>query len=146
MENKVIIIYQSGTKTGNTKHIAQQIASQLKCEALDVATNPKVNLEQYNLVGFGSGIYAWRFGAKLRKWIKNIQWSSPDVCKPDAFVFSTQGAKKATGAHARFNGFLQKKAGITSISGWACQGKAVKTPEALSNLKDWINNKLQATN
>jgi flavodoxin len=58
MENKIIIIYQSGTKTGNTKYIAEQIATQLKCDALDVATNPKVNLEQYNLVGFGSGIYA----------------------------------------------------------------------------------------
>jgi flavodoxin len=58
MQNKIIIIYQSGTKTGNTKYIAEKIAAQLKCEALDVSTNPKVNLEQYNLVGFGSGIYA----------------------------------------------------------------------------------------
>jgi hypothetical protein len=110
---------------------------------LDVATNPKVNLEQYNLVGFGSGIYAWHFGCKLRKWIKNIQWSSPEICKPDAFIFSTQGANKATRVHARFNKFLQKKAGITPISGWACQAKATHTPEALGNLKDWIKNKIQ---
>jgi flavodoxin len=57
MENKIIIIYQSG-KTGNTKSIAEAIANELKCTAVDVKTNPVINLEQYNLVGFGSGIYA----------------------------------------------------------------------------------------
>jgi hypothetical protein len=29
MENKIIIIYQSGKKNGNTKYIAEQIAKQL---------------------------------------------------------------------------------------------------------------------
>jgi flavodoxin len=57
MKDRIIIVYQSKAKTGNTKHIAQQIAAQLKCEAVDIALNPKINLEQYNLVGFGSGIY-----------------------------------------------------------------------------------------
>jgi flavodoxin len=57
MENKIIIIYQSGSKTGNTKYIAEQIAKQLNCQALDVMSNPNINLEQYNLIGFGSGIY-----------------------------------------------------------------------------------------
>jgi hypothetical protein len=102
-------------------------------------------LEQYNLIGFGSGIYAWHFGRKLRKWIKNIQWSSPEVCKPDAFVFSTQGAKQAVRVHARFNKFLKKKADITTISGWACQGKAARTPEALTNLKEWVNTKIHSS-
>jgi hypothetical protein len=78
----------------------------------------------------------------LRKWIKNIQWSSPEICKPDAFVFTTQGANKATRVHTRFNKFLQKKAGITTVSGWACQAKAARTPEALTNLKDWIDAKI----
>lgn len=145
MENKIIIIYQSGSKTGNTKYIAEQIAKQLNCQALDVMSNPNINLEQYNLIGFGSGIYCWHFGSKLRKWIKNIRWSKPEVCKPDAFVFSTQGAKSAIRPHARFNRFLQKKAGITSISGWACQSKAVKTPEALNNLKEWVKAKISVS-
>jgi flavodoxin len=57
MENKIIIIYQSGKK-GNTKFIAEAIASELNCTAVDVKTSPIINLEQYNLIGFGSGIYA----------------------------------------------------------------------------------------
>jgi hypothetical protein len=102
-------------------------------------------LEKYNLVGFGSGIYIWHFGCKLRKWIKNIQWSNPEVCKPDAFIFSTQGARHATRVHARFNKFLKKHADITSISGWSCQTKATRTPEAITNLKEWINTKIQVS-
>ncbi|MDR2369009.1 MAG: hypothetical protein LBD63_00060 [Mycoplasmataceae bacterium] len=143
MKDRIIIVYQSKAKTGNTKHIAQQIAAQLKCEAVDIALNPKINLEQYNLVGFGSGIYFWNFGWKLKKWIKNIQWSSAEACKPEAFVFSTQGAKKANWIHARFNRFLEKKAGITVISGWACQATKAKTPEALSNLNEWLGTKIK---
>jgi flavodoxin len=57
MQNKTIIIYQSRTKTQNTKHIAETIAQELKCEAIDVSTNPNINLEEYNLIGFGSGVY-----------------------------------------------------------------------------------------
>jgi flavodoxin len=65
MENKIIIIYQS--KKGNTKYLAELIAKELKCEAIDVAQNPKINLEQYNLVGFGSGVYFGSFGCELKK-------------------------------------------------------------------------------
>jgi flavodoxin len=66
MENKIIIIYQSG-KHGNTKGIAENIAKELGCTAIDVKTDPIVNLEQYNVVGFGSGIYAGSFGRTLKK-------------------------------------------------------------------------------
>jgi hypothetical protein len=37
---------------------------------------------------------------------------------------------------------LQKKAGITTISGWATQPKYLKTPESFANLKEWINSKI----
>jgi flavodoxin len=67
MENKTIIIYQSGAKTGNTKYIAEEIAKELNCETLDVSTNPQINLEQYNIVGFGSGVYFLSVGHKLKK-------------------------------------------------------------------------------
>jgi hypothetical protein len=102
-------------------------------------------LEQYNLVGFGSGIYAGSFGRVLKKWIKNIKWSNPDTCKPDAFIFSTQGAKNASRPQTKFNAFLSKKAGIVTISGWACQAGSAKSPEALTNLKEWINAKIKVT-
>ncbi|MDR3330021.1 MAG: hypothetical protein LBS76_01965 [Mycoplasmataceae bacterium] len=144
MENKIIIIYQSG-KHGNTKGIAENIAKELGCTAIDVKTDPIVNLEQYNVVGFGSGIYAGSFGRTLKKWINNIKWTSENTCKPDAFIFSTQGSPKAAGAQSRFNAFLSKKKGIITISGWACQASAAKTPEALTNLKEWINTKIKVT-
>ncbi|MDR0740027.1 MAG: hypothetical protein LBF00_04065 [Mycoplasmataceae bacterium] len=143
MQNKTIIIYQSRTKTQNTKHIAETIAQELKCEAIDVSTNPNINLEEYNLIGFGSGVYFWSVGCKLKKWIKSIKWSSPDVAKPDAFIFTTQGAKSAANIHKRFINFLQKKAKIITVSGWACQAKTTKTTEALTDLQQWVNSKLK---
>jgi hypothetical protein len=109
---------------------------------VDIATNPVINLEEYNLIGFGSGVYFWSVGCKLKKWIKNIKWSSKEACKPDAFIFTTQGAKKATRVHGRFNHFLHKKAGITTITGWACQTKQVHSSEALTNLKEWVDSKI----
>jgi menaquinone-dependent protoporphyrinogen IX oxidase len=59
METKTLIIYQSGKQ--HTQKIAKVIAAELKCEALDINTitdTNKPNLEQYDIVGIGSGIYA----------------------------------------------------------------------------------------
>jgi len=53
---KTTVLYAS--KSGNTKKVADAIASELKCEVLQITPNSKstINLNDYDLIFLGSGI------------------------------------------------------------------------------------------
>jgi flavodoxin len=56
---KTIILYSS--KSGNTKKIADSMASQISCDAIRItsdSTPQTVNLEGYDLVFVGTGLFA----------------------------------------------------------------------------------------
>lgn len=71
----------------NTEKIANAIARVLDAQIkTPQQTNPE-ELQEYDLVGFGSGIY----GAKHHKALLNLADKLPQVSNKKAFIFSTCG-------------------------------------------------------
>ena len=70
---------------GNTKKIAETIAEELNADLFDLQREHP-DLGDYNLIGFGSGIYFWKHHEKLLDFVKHL----PNMDKK-AFIFSTSG-------------------------------------------------------
>jgi flavodoxin len=72
----------------NTEKIAKVIAKVLDAQ---IKTPQQINpeeLQEYSLIGFGSGIY----GAKHHKFLLDLANKLPQVTNKNAFIFSTCGA------------------------------------------------------
>lgn len=85
---KTAIIYYS-KHHGNTKKLLDAIASANNVTLIDVTNNPPANLEDYDRIGWASGIYYSRFHKTLLTYAKK--------CMPDnkeTFFIYTYGAKK----------------------------------------------------
>ena len=108
----------------NTEKIAKSIAHVIDAS---VKTPQQVNpeeLREYDLVGFGSGIYA----AKHHKSILDLADKVPPVTGKKAFIFSTYGAPAAfanrefvENNHAQLREKLQAK-GYTVLGEFGCAG------------------------
>jgi flavodoxin len=104
----------------NTVKIAEAIAKVLKAQIkkpLDV--NPK-EIQDYDLVGFGSGIYGEKHHKSLIDLVDNI----PQVNNKKAFLFSTAGItskNKVTDDHSALKEKLQNK-GYTIVDEFQCKG------------------------
>lgn len=59
-----IIIYES-THHGNTKKLADAIASKYGIEVIDIMSAAEMNLEQYDIIGLASGICFGKFYEKI---------------------------------------------------------------------------------
>ena len=81
---KTLIVCSSVHK-GNTNKIAEVMADILDAELMEPQEADLVNLEQYDLVGFGSGVY----GGKPHKSIEKFVFGLPRFRGRKAFVFST---------------------------------------------------------
>ena len=96
---KTLIIYKS-IHHGNTLKIAKVMADVLEAELLDLKdVNIKI-IEEYDLIGFGSGIYKARPHAELIKFIGDLS----KMKSKKAFVFTTSGM-----GFSRYNDFLKNK-------------------------------------
>jgi flavodoxin len=102
----------------NTLKIAGAIAPILGAE---IKTPQEINpdgLGEYDLVGFGSGIYF----AKLHKGLLDLVDKLPQVSDKKAFIFSTSGQ---TGRTAKFHQSLREKLqarGFTVVDEFNCAG------------------------
>jgi flavodoxin len=70
---RTIIIYSS--KSGNTKKLADAMASQLGCDSVRItsdAASSTVDLEEYDLVLVGTGLYAGTPNEDLMKYLKSL--------------------------------------------------------------------------
>jgi len=83
---KTVIIYKS-IHHGNTKKIAEEMASSLEADLLDLKDANKDIIKNYDLFGFGSGIY---YGKPYKKLMKFVEELDP-VENKKAFAFSTSG-------------------------------------------------------
>jgi flavodoxin len=83
---KTIIIYAS-IYQGNTRKIAEVMAETLNATLLEPEAVELNTLKDYDLIGFGSGIYYGRFYKRLRKFIKRL----PVFEDKKAFLFATCG-------------------------------------------------------
>lgn len=85
---KILVIINS-THRQNTMKIAEVMAEAAPLTIVDVADAEHYNVGDYDIVGYGSGIYAGKFGKKI---INHINKNLEDL--KNVFVFSTSGTGK----------------------------------------------------
>ncbi|MGZ4509767.1 MAG: flavodoxin family protein [Mycobacterium sp.] len=74
---------------GNTRRVADRMAEVLGAEVVDPESVDPGKLGEYDLVGFGSGIYYASLDARMRKLVHRL----PNVRRVRAFTFFTSGAR-----------------------------------------------------
>ncbi|MDR0629418.1 MAG: hypothetical protein LBG24_07270 [Treponema sp.] len=87
MANKsIVFLYSYHHK--NTQKIANAIAEKINATIVEIDNNTNlVELGNYDLVGFGSGINSGKHYSQLLNYIEKI----PNVQNKKAFIFSTSG-------------------------------------------------------
>lgn len=112
---KSIIIYES-VHHGNTEKIAKTIGEILKAELVKPEDINTDKLKDYDLIGFGSGIFYGKFHKNILKLVKEIKAES----NQKAFVFSTSGQGKEESNHSLKEELTKK--GFQVIGSFACKG------------------------
>jgi flavodoxin len=105
-----VSIYQA-----NTRKIAQTMAETLNAALLEPEEVEVDTLNNYDIIGFGSGIYWGRFYKRLRNFVKELP-ASPEK---KAFLFSTYGHGEPP--YKSLEKLLQKK-GYTIVGKFSCLG------------------------
>jgi flavodoxin len=116
---KALVIYIS-VHHGNTEKIAKVMANALDADLLQVKQMDASMLEQYDFIGFGSGIY---FG-KYHKSLLDFADTLPMLRNKKAFIFSTSGLRKIRFIHD-FSKPLKEKLqqkGFDVIGEFSCRG------------------------
>lgn len=112
---KNLIVYES-IHHGNTEKIGKAMAEYLNADLIktnDVNVN---TIKDYDLIGFGSGIY----NGKLHKNVLDLIDKLPTLSNKKAFVFSTSGQGKA-----KYNNTIEQKLkekGFEVVGSFACKG------------------------
>jgi len=113
----VLIIYHS-EHHGNTKKIAKAMAEKINADILKAADVNLNKFEEYDIVGFGSGVY----NGKLHKELSEILSKLSKQDGKKAFIFSTTGSKTYSSiAHERFRPMLEER-GFEIIGEFSCLG------------------------
>ena len=111
-----ILLIVSSTHRQNTMKIAEAMAEAGPVTVADLVDIGGYNLNDYDILGFGSGIYAGKFGKKLLAFIKSAEFKTNNT-----FVFSTSG----TGNFEKYNKqpikLLESK-GKTVLGSFGCKG------------------------
>jgi flavodoxin len=104
----------------NTGKIAETIAKVLDAQIKKPSQINPEELQEYNLVGFGSGIY----GEKHHESLLDLADTIPQVTNKKAFIFSTSaimGKNKIAKDHLKLREKLQSK-GYNVVDEFACKG------------------------
>lgn len=112
---KRLIIYES-VHHKNTEKIARAMAEVLKAELKKPKDVNVDSLKDYDLIGFGSGIYYGKFHENILELTKNIKSEN----KQRIFVFSTSGLGKETYNDPMKKEFKEK--GFEVIGSFVCKG------------------------
>jgi flavodoxin len=116
---KALIIYIS-VHHGNTEKVAKVMANTLDATLLQVKQANASMLEQYDLIGFGSGIYFGKHHESLLDFVDKL----PVLRNKKAFIFSTSGLRKIRLVHnfdKPLKERLQQK-GFDIIGEFSCRG------------------------
>lgn len=116
---KTLIIYKS-VHHGNTKEIAEAIAQKMNADVKALEEVESQEVCDYDLLGFGSGIYFRNFHKELLKFIDKIDEKN----RKKAFIFSTSGIPKIPALHnfeKKIRGKLKRK-NFKIIGSFRCRG------------------------
>jgi flavodoxin len=122
---KALIIYTSKHQ-GNTETIARATATALQAEFVKLSEPELPPLANYDLIGFGSGIY-W---GKHDKEILTLVRSLPPQRGKHAFIFSTSGRAEGR-VFNRYNRRLERaltEKGFVLVGEFSCRGHDAMGP------------------
>jgi len=106
--------------TMSTMKVAQTIAKVLGAQIKNPQEINPEDLLNYDLVGFGSGIY----DAKHHKFLFDLAEKIPKISEKKAFLFSTAGMtgyKKVASDHSKLRSKLKAK-GYNIVGDFGCKG------------------------
>ena len=112
---KTIIFYRSSYK-GNTLKIAQTIAEVLSAESVSIDSNSKVDISEYDLIGFGSAINFAAHDSHLQRFVSEQNLKGKNI-----FIFSTR-CRPFVGAYHKPLKKLVNKQGGTIVGEFSCKG------------------------
>lgn len=119
MNQEVVIICESLYR-GNTMRLARAMSVALNCRVVTAQEALRMDLQTYQVVGLGSGIY---FTAHHPRLLEVAQRLNPTQ---QAFIFSTHGAPTKGRYHAALNEALRRNGvpllGEFSSKGYDCTG------------------------
>ena len=114
----LLVLYSYHHK--NTEKVAKTFAKVLDAQIKTPQEIKPEELQEYSLIGFGSGIY----GAKHHKSLLDLADRLPQVTDRKAFIFSTSaimGKEKVANDHSTLREKLQSK-GYMIVDEFACKG------------------------
>lgn len=114
---KAIVLYVSRYK-GNTERLAHAIARELGCVAKSVTEVRPEELGDFEVVGLGSGVYAWGLDRRL----KRVLSKTPTAQKKKFFVFSTSADPSGLKYHANLTRWMRRR-GLSIIGEFNCPGE-----------------------
>jgi flavodoxin len=118
---KPIIIYSS--KSGNTKKIADSMASQIGCEAIRITSDsplPKADLEGYDLIFVGTGLFAGTPNEDIMRYLRTLNLKTTKLFA----LFITWGGAPRTDklALTKLKTLLESKGQKVLEDHFACYG------------------------
>jgi len=116
---KILIVYVS-VHHGNTEKVARAMANVVEADAVQVRQADAAMLEQYDLIGFGSGIYFGRHHESVLDFVDKL----PVLRNKKTFIFSTSGLRRIPLVHD-FDRSLKKRLqrkGFSVIAEFSCRG------------------------
>lgn len=114
---RVLIIYHSEHHQ-NTEKIARTMATKIEAEFKEAKDVNTEDINNHDILGFGSGVYNGRLHKDLSEIIDNIPYQD----NKKSFIFSTTGSMTYSRlAHDRFRSLLIKK-GFKVIGEFSCLG------------------------
>lgn len=111
---KTAICYYS-RHHGNTLKVLETIAAENEVDLIDVTARQMVRLDEYDCIGFASGIYGFEF----HKGVVEFARQYLPAGKPVFFVY-TYGGAKGTGAKAAAE--IAKEKGCPVLGEFGCKG------------------------
>jgi flavodoxin len=116
---KALIIYTSKHR-GNTETIARAMATALQAELVKLPEPELPPLTDYDLIGFGSGIYWGKHAQEILTLVRRL----PPQQGKQAFIFATSGLAEGR-IFNRYNRRLRRilsEKGFTLIGDFSCRG------------------------
>lgn len=111
---KTAICYYS-RHHGNTLKVLEAIAAENEVDLIDVTARQTVRLDEYDCIGFASGIYGFEFHKDVVEFARQYLPAG----KPVFFVY-TYGGAKGTGAKAAAE--IAKEKGCPVLGEFGCKG------------------------